>query len=216
MDKIKVYRSIKSNSLTQSWGENKAFVKTENGKVIFPIQMTNDGKNSVSLYSIQGMSGHNGHDFACWSGEPVYFSANFDGWLKHESDLNGGIGVDIVSNGAIVRDETGNLQYIKFRVWHGKQVLGQEKQQVKFGDLIMLGDSTGASGGNHVHQCLKWCDINGKGIKTGNGWQGAIPPEYFDFENTFVGDIIKVEQRDMSFGDCVKKFLVLLQSFLRK
>lgn len=213
---IKVYRAIKTNSLTQDFSENKACIKLDDkGNPIRPFKMEVCGLNSKSLYQALGMKGHDGRDWRCWSGELVYFPCQFEGWLKHESDLDGGIGVDIVSNGQILRDETGNLQYIKWRAWHGKQVIGQDKQQVRMGDMVMLADSTGASGGNHLHESLKWCDINGKAIKTNNGYYGAISPEFYDFENTFVGDVIEVKKKEMTIKELINKLLVNLQVYLR-
>lgn len=204
---LTMYRSVKSNHLTQDFGDNKACVLPNTRPFVF----VNCSQPSISLYKMLGMKGHNGYDFACWSGEAVYHAVNFDGWLKHESDLDGGIGVDIVSTGQICRDENGNLQYVKFRVWHGKQVVGKEGQQVKFGDLIMLGDSTGASGGNHVHQALKWCDKEGRGIKNDNGWLGVVPPDLYSFQNTFVGEVTKVEPRKLRVLDYIKMLVLELQ-----
>ena len=216
-----MYRPVKSNYLAQDFGENKACCKAdERGLPIRPFVIQSTSTDGVcpigymSFYPSIGMKGHNGKDWKSWHGEPVYFPCEFDGWLRHASDLDGGIGVDIISNGQILRDENGNLQYIKWRGWHGLKVTGVEGQKIKMGDLVMLADSTGASSGDHLHESLKWCDQYGNGIKQDNGYQGAIPPKFFEQENIFVGERVEIVKKAMSAIDYARQFISWLQAYI--
>lgn len=218
-----MYRSIKTNSLTQDFGENKACCRLNPDKTpTRPFQIVSTLPNNTCplgyapFYKAIGMKGHNGRDWRTWHGEPVYFPCEFDGWLRSAMDLDGGMGVDIVSNGAILRDEKGNLQYVKWRAWHGMKAMKAENEKVKIGDLVMLADNTGASGGDHLHESPKWCDQYGNGIKQDNGYEGAIPPEFLDMENVFVGTVVEVIKPTQTLIDRLLQMIVYLTSVLDK
>jgi len=198
MKKLKMYRAVKSNFLTQGFGENKSCCLLNPDKTpVRPFKIITSMNETCpvgygSFYKVIGMKGHNGRDWMAWHGEPVYFPCEFDGWLRSAMDLDGGFGVDIVSKQPILEDEKGVLQYVKWRAWHGMKAMKEEDSDVKLGDLVMLADNTGASSGSHLHESPKWCNSSGNGIKEDNGYQGAIPPEFLEIENVFVGKVVEV------------------------
>jgi len=194
---LKIYRAVRPNVLTQGWAENLACTKTDaNGKAIRPFKIRtarSDGSCNAGytkFYPAIGMKGHNGYDLALPHGEPIYHSGDYNGWMKTEVDSSGGIGVDIVSNEEILRDNTSEASHIKLRYWHLKSVVGWDGKKISPGDLIGYGDNTGASSGNHLHFGLKWCNKEGKGTHTNNGYYGALDLTEF-YENKFVVDVFK-------------------------
>lgn len=138
---MRIYRALKSNWLTQSFGENLACAKTNQwGGIDIPIKIkgTLTGICEVgfkSFYKLIGMDGHNGIDWASWIGEPLYFNieADCEWWSRNEIDNNGGVGLDIFSDrriyleklpkqaGKLARrewEENDKMVYIKMRYWH--------------------------------------------------------------------------------------------------
>ena len=182
---------------------------------------------SVKLYPLFGLKAHGGVDRVSYYKEPGYFDAEspdvfWDQYL--EIDGSGGLGIDVVSDrNFVLCTEKVNpcppdtCHYVKRRYWHNiaavvldeewsyikckEYIAGRERalvrKNVKLGDGIFLADSTGVSGGNHVHEALKWCDADGDGIHTDNGYYGAFDFDQY-FENKFVIDIIK-ERRAQEF-----------------
>lgn len=207
---MKVLRPIQSNFKVQSFGDNLACVYPNNrvvGKVggICP-------EGSVDLYRKLGMLGHNGEDWMLWRGEPIYFPVEFykestgevasansvtsvildrvpvKWWAKTEVDLAGGIGIDVISAEPVrIGDYEG---CIKFRFWHLQKVNVHDDQEIKTGDLIGFGNSTGLSGGDHLHWSLKKCDKDGNALNKNNGYFGAEDFSPY-FQNEFVLDYLK-------------------------
>ena len=229
---LKLYRPVKSNFIFQGFGENLACAETDAaGKVIIPYKVLNGSYpntcpiNSVKLYPLLGLKGHNGYDMSAWSGEPVYHSGEFDGWLKSEIDSQGGIGVDVVSNKPIALCMegciSGTIHYVKLRGWHLKQVIGWDGKQVKMGDLIGSCDSTGISGGNHLHWAPKWCAQDGAAIHEDNGYYGAFDPRMAFlaygsyFENEFVLDVLATKAAALSAIELARKVIFQVIQFLK-
>ena len=191
---LQLWRPIKTNIITQYFGENKACINNE-GNVVgkdteFDISLCPQGYED--FYKSVGMKGHNGLDLASWSGEPVYHNANFDGWLKTEIDYMGGIGCDVISNEPILQCTEPNcyeIHYVKCRYWHLLDIFGYDKLKVQTGEPIGYSDNTGSSSGDHVHFGLKWCDKFGWGIHKDNGYFGGFNPEPY-FINSFVLDVV--------------------------
>ena len=154
---MQILRPLRTNVITQKFGENK-----------------------LSIYRQIGMLGHNGIDMACWRGEPIYHSADFEGKAKTEIDMKGGIGVDIISS-----EKFEDGYYRKLRYWHFKKLAVYDGQIIKMGDLIGWGDNTGMSTGNHLHLGFKRCNENGQLIDRNNGYYGAMDFSQW-FENKFV------------------------------
>lgn len=209
---IRIYRPLKSNFKTQGFGENKPCVrvKPDSKKLYRPFQVTHCNQDNVTkFYPAIGLKGHNGVDWACWNGEPIYFSvdAKTTWTAKTEVDQDGGIGVDVIS------DEKIDGFRRKFRFWHLKEAKVYDGQNVVFGQLIGLGDSTGASSGHHLHWSMKYVDNNGETLGKGNGYYGAIDfAEYF--ENVFVLDVLGVKEKALSAIQLARKVIAQVQLFL--
>ncbi len=209
---MKIYRPIKTNYITQGFGEEKAMVKVDiNGNPYRPFVVKSIPSSGIPLgwagfyTTILRMKGHNGEDWMSWNGEPCYFPVFIDNikWhAKNEIDSDGGIGIDIISdNKVIIGNNTG---YVKFRFWHLKESNVIDGQEVKFGDMIALCDSTGASSGHHLHWSMKWCDKDGVSLNKDNGFYGAVNFTEW-FENIFVLDYIKKETEIKDINIKIKK-----------
>lgn len=205
MEKIFLFRPLRTNFLSQKFGENNAcrnpFTKqvlTKTGSTC-PIGFED-------FYKSINMKGHNGEDWACWRGEPIYHSGNYEGWAKTEVDRDGGIGIDINSAEKIeVLDS-----HVKLRYWHLLKVNVFDGQEIKPGDLIGWGDSTGASSGNHLHWSLKPCNHQGVPTYPNNGFTGAIDHSKY-YDNTFILDFLNIKQQLNLYQQVVKLLHQLLK-----
>lgn len=154
-----IFRALKSNLLMQLFGQNK-----------------------LPLYKELGLLGHNGWDWACFDGEPIYWDTDGRGKVMVNGiDSKGGWGVEIRS------EDKG--KYYKHRFWHLKEFKCQVGQIVETGDLIGLGDSTGYSTGSHLHRDLKECDQDFNTLNKNNGFFGCIDIQPF-FKSVFVKDYV--------------------------
>ena len=179
---MKIFRAVKRNFISQLFGENK-----------------------YDIYKVWGMLGHNGIDWSLEMGDPVYYDVDIRGTvITTEVDSNGGIGIDIITEGDII---------YKHRYWHLKEVLVKAGDIVETGDIIAYGDNTGWSTGSHLHRGLKPQKIDSYGNYTNlypeNGYTGAI--DYLPFlENIFVLD--KMEQlKKLKYSLLERIFLILKQ-----
>lgn len=138
---MKIYRPLKSDWLTQKFGENLACIKTDiNNRIIFPTQVISKDKfcpvGFKDFYSAIGMKGHNGWDNACWDGEPIYFpvDANCEWWVRNEVDQDGGIGLDVFSDRPIdigeLPRECGKLAKDQLKGIYSDPKYGYEKGKV--------------------------------------------------------------------------------------
>lgn len=214
---MKIYRPIKTDFLSQKFGENKACAKMENALVpVNPPQIIYKSALTCPIgykdfYKLIGMVGHNGYDLGAWRGEPVYFNVDADvEWeAATEVDKGGGIGVRVrskqpVSFESLPKELNGPFQlakkqyeaqggklYIQFVFWHLKSVNVFDKQPVKLGQLLGYADSTGASSGDHLHFAPKATDSTSWFTIDGdNGYTGAFDPTPW-YENKFVLDVIR-------------------------
>ena len=189
-----IRRAVKTNLITQGFGPEKTKA------------------NLLPIYQKYGLLAHNGLDFLCSHGEPVYFDCDTKGFVeKNEIDGNGGVGVCVIT-----QDKDG--QYYRHIYWHflqgGSRV--QAGQEVETGDLLGLGDTTGTSTGDHLHRGLKRVVKNKYGnyqtINHNNGYLGAIDPEPF-YRNVFVVDYMNHLKAKISILkkiiEVVKKLLAL-------
>ena len=216
---LEIYRPIKSNYQTQSFGENKACARvTASGRLARPVFIVNKRGGVCTngygdFYKLIGMDGHNGDDFGSYKKEGVYHAANFEGVAKYDDDVEGGLGVDVVSRFPILRctePACGEIHYIKLRTWHHHSRIVANGATVKPGDLIALANSTGASSGHHVHTAPKWCDENGKGIHTNNGFYGAFTPDPY-FKNVFILDELAVVRAEEKPAEQVRQEEIVVQ-----
>ncbi len=164
-------------------------------------------------------------------------------FAKSEIDDAGGIGIDVYSIDRIYFEKcpepSGNLYppenapnlikreweenngwlYCKFRFWHLKEtwVKDNSDQWIEFGDFIGKGDSTGASGGNHLHWAFKITDSNHLTLDNQNGYMGAVDWNKNQcFENVFVGDVIKIKEQALTALDWASKVINDVLIFLGK
>jgi len=207
---MKVYRPIKSNHLNQSFGADLACAKkgVRPFKVITRTALTCP-QGYESLYKMLGMKGHNGEDWAAWRGEAIYFpvEAETKWYAKTESDKDGGLGVDVISQEPIL-----NGKRIKFRFWHIMVPSVYDGQEIKMGDIIALADSTGASSGDHLHWSMKVVDANGNTEDIYNGYYGAVNFRPY-FENVFILDVLKVEKQALNAIDLARKVILEVKQY---
>jgi len=141
--KLSVYRSMKSNWKTQGWGESKACAKMNKwGNLLIPtiVRGKKDGGfcdvGFKDFYKLIGMKAHNGTDWACWNGEPIYFKvdAPCEWWVRNYTDNDGGKGIDVFSDRPIdigdLPDECGKLARKQFKGNYGEPSYGYEKGKV--------------------------------------------------------------------------------------
>ena len=158
-------RSIKTNFLTQRFGENK-----------------------VPFYKDMGMNGHNGWDWASRDGEKIYWDCtDCEGKvLALHTDRSGGLGVDIITT-----DKDGTF---KHRFWHLKNFKCKPGDVLGTGDLIGQADNTGLSTGAHLHRGLKRVKQLKSGkyinIDQDNGYFGGTDIEPYFFKNIYVKDYV--------------------------
>ncbi len=111
---------------------------------------------------VYGPGGHNGLDFAYEEGTELF--APFDGFVYQKTEPSG-YGIYLTFVGSEYKVVYGHL----------KSCLVQDGQ-VKAGQLVALGDSTGFSTGPHLHITVKRVDANGNVLDRDNGHDGAINP----------------------------------------
>lgn len=197
-----IYRPVKTNILTQGFGANLACVYPGTYKVVGKYGNTCPG-NSVEFYPTIGLDGHNGYDLATVDKENVYFNVVADTkWrTTSEVDTAGGIVLNVFSidpikvpepEGEIARDlwgKQGGKLHVRFIYVHAKQNIDRPDKAVTPGAHIQVADSTGASGGNHVHFGFKYVDMNGDSLDRTNGYMGYVDPTPF-YRNQFILDAL--------------------------
>lgn len=207
-----IRRPCKTNRIGQTFGQNLACEKSD-GTVINAITDGICPTGSELLYPKLGLKGHNGYDMGLWHGEALYHCADWSGWMKTHKDINGGIGVDIISNEEIWLQD-GSKTHVKVRYWHLKSIVGYDGRKVKEGQIIGHGDNTGLSSGDHLHMGLKKCDAEGNTTNRANGYYGA-----FDFtpywENNFILDMIKIKQSVLTLTQEVQRLIYLIRKWIR-
>lgn len=217
-----IYRPVKTNRITQKFGESKACVKTDEiGRVITPYKiLTKKGwvcpAGYLDFYRSQGQLYHNGYDFAAWHGEPVYFNCTFDGWAQTEKNLDGGLRVNVISNEPVLKctePKCNEVHYVKAVYLHLKTQLVNDDQPVTIGDKIGLADSTGASSGDHLHFSIKWCDKDGNGLHKENGVLGCFDPSPY-YKETFTLDFKDLEEQALTTKQTIYKTAFSLRNFI--
>lgn len=140
-----------------------------------PFHVSQKWDEGKTYYNTIGLKGHNGWDFACPEGTPVY--ATHDGVIQFagiDSTMSLTVGVDSTDD----RYRTLYCHLSELKVKYG--------QNVKRGDLIALSGNTGRyTSGPHLHFGIRPLPAN-----MDNGYNGAADPfQYFDgtYPNTVVG-----------------------------
>lgn len=138
----------------------------------------NFGENALAKYAEWGLKGHNGKDWPCREGEPVY--------AAHDGVIYRLITENVVSPetntkglGIYLRAPLEDDKYLVTIYWHLKEFKKQVGDVVKAGDLIGLADNTGMSTGTHLHFGAKYLDKNLLTINQDNGYEGYVDPLQF-------------------------------------
>ena len=124
---------------------------------------------NLAMYERYGMLGHNGIDFACPVGTPIY--ATHDGIIKikDQKDKAYGLHIRIISN--------------KYEVVYGhlSEEFVQEGEYVKKGQMIGYSGNSGYSTGAHLHYGIRKIK-GGKVQNYKNGYYGYIDPLTINME----------------------------------
>ena len=156
-----IYRSIKTNHITQGFGRE------------------NTHDSLLPLYAGWGMKGHNGIDWLAKDGEPIYWDCfDCEGLVvKLSLEPNEGLGVVVRTE-----DKDGIFQH---RFWHLKDINCKVGQILDSGTLIGHANSTGHSTGTHLHRDLKPLNKDYKLTDPQNGYRGAISMDKY-FKNIYI------------------------------
>lgn len=130
----------------------------------FKLCISQEFGQNLKDYSSIGLPHHNGIDIVFEEWTEVY--ASHDGEAYFSQDSMKGLGVTVTTSG------------YKTIYWHLRESVRPlgSRWQVKKGDLIGFGDSTGFSTGHHLHYGLKLLDSNGNVLNRDNGVDGCVDP----------------------------------------
>lgn len=190
---IKIGAPVKTNRLTQGFGENNACVVLDaNNEPYKPFRVVNAIQGTcpvgtVSLYNYLGTPGHAGYDYAAYRGEPVHFdidtgTQNVEWEAIPIESPEGGVGVLIRSLQPVKLDTApempgASLHLVRqeYERWGGavhlmryfghltRHNLTQERQRIKTGDIVGFAGDSGATTGVHVHRHLLVVGANNEG-----------------------------------------------------
>ncbi len=184
---MKLFRSIKENYVSQGFG------------------VENTAPSMLEFYKSLGLRGHNGIDFKCENGSPLYFNCyDYEGRVIELShDTKAGLGI-------VIGIQTPEGCY-KTIYWHLKDIGVKIGQVVSTGQKLGHCDNTGYSTGSHLHFGLKLCDKNFNTINRGNGYNGCISPDKY-LTNTYIKDIMKNLSGQKNI---LERIIKLIQDFLK-
>ncbi len=183
----KILRPLKSNFITQKFGQN-----------LNPI------------YQQEGLKGHNGQDWRAVMGEEIRFNVFTRGQVVHLSNSpTYGIGVTVL----VVDPIDGSAD--KFIYWHLKDYVVKVGDFVDTGDLLGHADNTGQSTGTHLHFGMYPCIREGNDYITDpainhNGYAGAVDPMPY-ITNVYVLDYLSMQGQAVS---TLQKLIELVKQLL--
>lgn len=159
---IKLQCPIKHGIMVKKWYASNRRLNSLTD--FYNCQTQGFGQMLRDYSGVFGLNGHNGLDIAYDEGTEVF--ASHDGVAQVQEDNMAGLGVIITAPS------------FKTIYWHLKSAVKPlwTKWEVKTGDLIGHGDSTGYSTGHHLHYGLKRLAANGEVMDRNNGYDGAIDP----------------------------------------
>ncbi|MCL6258075.1 M23 family metallopeptidase [Aquiflexum sp. TKW24L] len=146
-------------------------------------KMPLDETRITSEFGFRRYRWHHGTDLKLNIGDPVYSS--FDGIVRIKSYDRNGYGYYVVvrhKNGL----ETLYGHLSKFRVEIG--------QEVKAGELIGLGGSTGRSSGPHLHYEIRYQGLSINPTEVFDFNLGSIKGQYYDITSSSFDHVIKTQQ----------------------
>lgn len=152
---------------------------------LLELQTTQQFGQNLIDYSQFGIKGHNGEDYGCNSGVPV-FAAHKGTIVRVQDNITQGYGIWLLG-------EEMEIEGIKMRprtsYWHLKGFNVQVGDIVEPRHIIGYADTTGYSTGDHLHFGLKFLYPDNKDVFVGNGYDGYITPRPFYLNRWFPGTI---------------------------
>lgn len=151
--------------------QNSAVVNIQVRPVITQIFGVNP-----KVYAQFGLKGHNGVDFRCAVGTPLF--APFEGKIVVKDSGNSGYGLHV-----FLRKD--NLEVV---LGHLSKVFIKNGALVRMGDKIALSGNTGFSTGPHLHFGMRYLDQNGNVRDYNNGFFGYVDPsdKLITWKGTFI------------------------------
>jgi len=211
---MKVGRPVKTNNITQLFGENKVCTKVEGGSVVIPYSAISKRDevcpiNYVDLYEALGVKGHTGTDFKAYRGEPIYFDIDADVEWECTPTYSGsaGHGILIRSKQPVKLDRCpevtgaslnmikrqykklgGAVHIMRYFGHMDKATIHKPKTPIKYGQLVGYAGTSGFSTGTHVHRHILVSDETSWFYIDGDSdYKGRFDETHW-FTNTFVGD----------------------------
>ena len=215
---MKIYRPIRTDRLTQKYGEdNVCALKNSDGKIKMPSVTINKPSGGCpagygSLYQLLGTKGHSGTDFAANHREPIYFDidAGVEWEVMSLFSATGGHGVLVRSKEPIPLDKApnqpgallnlskrqydalgGRVHLMRYYGHMNEATTLKNNSKVELGDFIGYAGTSGASTGTHVHRHLLVCgtnEVNPFFYLDGDSDYKGRIDEDEFFENVFVND----------------------------
>ncbi len=193
---------------------------------VTPVFFNQKFGNKATVYTNEGLLGHNGIDFSAKHGQPVY--ASHDGQASFQIDAGGGHGVVLITNEQFEYQE--GQSFFKTIYWHLCDGLKEPKFQspiadktglvsVKRGDLLGYADSTGVSSGDHLHFGLKPVTPgenpgNWDNVSQANGYFGAIDPMPYFYNIEVLHEQLVTTQ--LKLIDVLKVYIEYLKGLFKK
>ena len=174
---MKLQVPIKEGIKVKKWyAKNTELTSLED----FKLCISQEYGQNLRDYASIGIPFHNGVDIAFEEWTEVYASHGGEAWFTEDSMK--GLGIVVVG------------KECKTIYWHLREAVRPlgSRWQVKTGDLLGYGDSTGFSTGHHLHWGLKLLDASGNVLNRDNSVDGAVDPmDYAVWWNTMSEQEVK-------------------------
>ena len=182
---MKIYRSLKSDIITQLFGENKC-----------------------NFYKQLGMKGHNGWDWFAKDGEPIYWDCDIRGRVIYISDdPSAGFGV------VVLTQERKMYKHIFWHLKGFACKVGQVLESGDI--IGYADNTGKYTTGTHLHRGIKECVKTERGyitINHDNGYFGGIDIAPFWGGDIFIRDLMTNLEGQVSI---LRKMVSLISNFLK-
>jgi murein DD-endopeptidase MepM/ murein hydrolase activator NlpD len=192
---LRLKKPLPRNIATQLYGQDEACIKINGTGNVISVNMSTGlcPVGYMSVYKYLGMDGHNGTDFGCATGTPIF--AVHDGTVTElETVVSKGLGITTITDNQVWfnNSKPDGLAYAKIVYWHLKTILVKVGDKIKAGQIIAEADNTGYSTGSHLHLGLYPVIKNGDKFVNQkiNKFGGAVNPMAFmeDFAGMDLSD----------------------------